>query len=99
MGLDSSVINRTAASRAEGTRTARSGQTHNTGRSPKSHGLETHNYGVRKGTGSQSVVVCTGKYPGGKSQQQVLSGSAKAVHYVAQLLAVRGTLYSWPSCT
>ena len=27
---------------------------------------------VRKGTGSQSVVVCVGKYPGGQSQQPVL---------------------------
>ena len=27
---------------------------------------------VRKGMGSQSVVVCVGKYPEGKSQQQVL---------------------------
>ncbi len=27
---------------------------------------------VRKGTGSQSVVVCGGKYPAGKSQQWVL---------------------------
>ncbi len=26
---------------------------------------------VRKGTGSQSVVICVGKYPGGESQQQV----------------------------
>ena len=31
--------------------------------------------GVRKGTGRQSVVVCAGKYPGGK-------GPGKAVGYV-----------------
>ncbi len=28
--------------------------------------------GVRKGMGSQSVVVCLAKYPGSKSQQWVL---------------------------
>ena len=27
---------------------------------------------VRKGMGSQSMVICIGKYPRGKSRQQVL---------------------------
>ena len=34
---------------------------------------------VCKGTGSQSVVVCVAKYPGGKSWQWVSQGPAEAV--------------------
>ena len=62
----------------------------------------THWCRVRKGMGSQSVVICVGKYPGGrgKRRQWVLLGLAKAVGYICmQLLAVRGALCSWPSCT
>ena len=38
-------------------------------------------YGVRKGSGSQSMVICVGKYPGGQSRKWVLWGPAKAVGY------------------
>ena len=36
---------------------------------------------VCKGTGSQLVMVCVGKYPGGQSQQWVLWSPTKAVGY------------------
>ncbi len=46
---------------------------------------------VRKSTGSQSVVVCAAKYPVG------FVGSCESCKVCTQLLAVSGSLYSWPT--
>ena len=45
---------------------------------------------VRNGTASQSVVVCTGKYPGGKSQQWFYRVCQSC--WSCRQLAVRGSV-------
>ena len=40
-----------------------------------------HHCRVREGIGSQSLVICAGKYSGGQSQQRVLYSPDKAVKY------------------